>query len=66
MSWIRSRLPFSAWWEEYYTPLLERVERLRPTADLALAAVLDETEREIDLFRRHGDSYGYVFYLLRV
>ena len=27
--------------------------------------LLDETEREVDLFRRHGGSYGYVFYLLR-
>jgi serine/threonine-protein kinase HipA len=58
-------LPVSAWWNDYYTPLLERVDCLRPTADINLALLLDETEREIDLFRRHGDSYGYVFYLLQ-
>ena len=58
-------LPALAWWNDYYTPLLERIERLRPTADARLGALLEETEREIDLFRRHGDSYGYVFYLLR-
>jgi serine/threonine-protein kinase HipA len=58
-------LPVSAWWNDYYTPLLERVDRLRPTADTNLALLLDETEREIELFRRHGDSYGYVFYLLQ-
>jgi SAM-dependent methyltransferase len=61
-----SVLPASAWWDDYYTPLLERIERLRPTAEATLTALLDETEREIELFRRHGDSYGYVFYLLRV
>ena len=58
-------LPTSAWWDEYYTPLLSHAAALRPTAAAALSAILDETEREADLFRRHGDSYGYVFYLLR-
>jgi serine/threonine-protein kinase HipA len=58
-------LPASAWWDEYYTPLLDRAAALRPTAGASLIALLDETEREADLFWRHGDSYGYVFYLLR-
>ncbi|HZI10683.1 MAG TPA: class I SAM-dependent methyltransferase [Myxococcus sp.] len=58
-------LPPSAWWDDYYTPLLQRAERLRPTADAALREVIASTEGEVDLFRRHGDSYGYVFYLLR-
>ncbi|MFP2926344.1 SAM-dependent methyltransferase [Pyxidicoccus sp. 3LG] len=58
-------LPPSAWWDSYYTPLLQRVEQLRPTADAALREVIAATEAEIDLFRRHGDTYGYVFYLLR-
>ena len=39
--------------------------QLAPDADPALAAVIDETQREIELYRLHGDSYGYVFYLLR-
>lgn len=60
-----SPLPTSAWWDEYYTPLLARAAALRPAADAPLSALLDETEREADLFRRHGDSYGYVFYLFR-
>ena len=38
---------------------------LRPTADADLAALLDETESEVDLYRRYGDAFGYVFYLLR-
>jgi serine/threonine-protein kinase HipA len=58
-------LPASAWWDDYYTPLLQRAEKLRPTADAALREVIAGTEEEIGLFRRHGDSYGYVFYLLR-
>lgn len=58
-------LPPAAWWDDYYTPLVQRLERLRPTADAALREVIAATEAELDLFRRHGDSYGYVFYLLR-
>jgi cyclopropane fatty-acyl-phospholipid synthase-like methyltransferase len=58
-------LPSTAWWDDYYTPLLDQIERLRPTADASLTRLLDETGREIELFRRFGDSYGYVFYLLR-
>ncbi|NBD08839.1 class I SAM-dependent methyltransferase [Corallococcus sp. Z5C101001] len=58
-------LPASAWWDGYYTPLLQRIERLRPTADAALREVIAAAEQEVNLYRRHGDSYGYVFYLLR-
>ena len=58
-------LPPEAWWDEYYTPLEQRMARLSPAADPELAAVIDETRREIELYRRYGDSYGYVFYLLR-
>lgn len=60
-------LPERAWWAHYYAPLLDRVEILRPNAPAgsALAAVIAETEREIELYRRFGRSYGYVFYLLR-
>jgi SAM-dependent methyltransferase len=58
-------LPPDAWWDEYYTPLEQRMARLAPAADPELAAVIDETRREIELYRRYGASYGYVFYLLR-
>lgn len=58
-------LPPEAWWDEYYTPLEQRMACLAPTADSELVAVIDETRREIELFRSYGDSYGYVFYLLR-
>ena len=60
-------LPPSAWWDEYYTPLKERVPRLRQEADKnpALAEILDITEREIAMYARYSDYYGYVFYLMR-
>jgi serine/threonine-protein kinase HipA len=58
-------LPPSAWWDDYYTPLLQRIRDLAPDADPAQAAVIAETEREIDLYRRYHEAYGYVFYLMR-
>lgn len=58
-------LPPAAWWDQYYTPLEEQMARLVPDADPELAAVIAETRREIELYHRHGDSYGYVFYLLQ-
>jgi serine/threonine-protein kinase HipA len=58
-------LPREAWWAEYYAPLEERMARLGPRADPELAAAIAETRREIDLFRRYGDAYGYVFYVMR-
>jgi serine/threonine-protein kinase HipA len=61
----RFTLPAAAWWDEYYTPLEERMAQLAPEADPALAAVIAETRAEIELYRRYGDAYGYVFYLMR-
>ncbi|MCA1992273.1 MAG: class I SAM-dependent methyltransferase [Coleofasciculus sp. S288] len=60
-------LPRSAWWDEYLTPLKERVALLRPEASTnsALAQVLDETEREFDICDRYGEYFSYVFYLMR-
>lgn len=56
-------LPAAAWWDDYYSPLAERMTALE--GDPALAAAIAETRHEIELFRRCGDSYGYVFYLMR-
>lgn len=60
-------LPASTW-GEFYAPLLERCEALGAEAerDADLRAVIEETKTEADLYERHGDSYGYVFYVLRV
>ncbi len=54
-------------WDEYLTPLAYRLQQLRPQADETpgLAEVLDEAEREIYICDRFGDSFGYVFYLMR-
>jgi SAM-dependent methyltransferase len=58
-------LPPQAWWDEYYAPLERRMIELAPEADPEVAAIISETRQEIELYLRHRDSYGYVFYLLR-
>ncbi|WP_373371458.1 SAM-dependent methyltransferase [Stigmatella ashevillensis] len=61
-------LPPSAWWDEYYGPLRERMDMLRTEAasNPALAEAISSMQREIDLYERSEGAYGYVFYLLRV
>ncbi len=59
-------LPASAWWD-YYTPIEARLADLRAkyAGDAEALAVLDAEQGEIDLYRACGDSYGYVFYMMR-
>ena len=60
-------LPESAWWENYYTPLEQRIALLRKKyqQDAQASQTLDETQREIDLFRKYSAWYGYVFYIMQ-
>ena len=61
------RLPESAWWDEYYTPLEARLPGLRERyrSDDAALSVIGSTAREIELRRRYPDSYGYQFSIAR-
>ena len=60
-------LPASAWWDDYYRPLLARVQQLEPEArdNEVLAGAIAEVRQEIELFDRYGATYGYVFYVCR-
>jgi SAM-dependent methyltransferase len=59
-------LPAAAWRENYYAPLAEQVARCRAehAGDAEALAVTARMEEEIDLYRRHGDSFGYVFFVM--
>ncbi|WP_136441278.1 class I SAM-dependent methyltransferase [Pacificoceanicola onchidii] len=52
-------------WEAYYGPMDQRIARLRPGADAALAAVLDEGAAEAALWRAHNEEFGYALSVLR-
>lgn len=60
-------LPGSAWWDEYYEPMQERIRQLRERLpdDPTAAEVAAGAEAEIDYFRRFSDSYSYEFFVVK-
>ena len=59
-------LPESDWWDDYYTPIIGRIDEwLARDPDATTRAVLEEERVEAHLYRDCADAYGYVFYLLR-
>lgn len=60
-------LPEVGWWENYYLPLGECLERFRLShaGNPEALDVADRSQREIDLYRRHAGSFGYVFFVLQ-
>ncbi len=61
-------LPRTAWTEDYYEPLRERVAACarRWPKEKEPQAVLDQARGELDVFDRFGAHYGYAFFALRV
>ncbi len=60
------RLPKSAW-EAYYGPVEQRIQDLEAawSADREREKVLLAMRHEVEVFRRHGDTYGYAFLVLQ-
>lgn len=58
-------LPRHAWVDGYYDVLAPRAEALLGHPDPAVREFAAETVREIEVFDRSEDSYGYVFYVLQ-
>lgn len=52
-------------WEAYLGPIDARIAELRPGADAALNAVLDEAEEEAAAWRTHARDFGYVLSVVR-
>lgn len=57
-------LPASAWWD-YYRPLERRVDALERSSagDAERTRFLESVRAEIEMYRRHGSEYGYIFYV---
>ena len=60
-------LPEEAWWDEYYEPLEQRIKILRRKYmdDPAALAVLDEEQKEVNMYRRHSAWYGSAFFVMQ-
>ena len=60
-------LPLSCWFDEYYNPWLEQLDKLSEETiedEFMHQAIVDARE-EIDLFRQFHQEFGYEFYLLQ-
>jgi SAM-dependent methyltransferase len=60
-------LPDEAWWDDFYTPMQQRIEALRGTYanDAEASAVLDQLAQEPEMHRRYSDYYAYEFFIVR-
>jgi ubiquinone/menaquinone biosynthesis C-methylase UbiE len=60
-------LPESAWKEEYYAPLAERMQEIRSQGHVSPAAeeILALTDLEMEMFDRYSSSYRYVMYVMQ-
>lgn len=60
-------LPEDAWGIEYYGPLENRIQELRPKYinDSRALEVLDAEQREIDLSRKYHEWYGSAFFIVK-
>jgi SAM-dependent methyltransferase len=60
-------LPEVGWWENYYVPLADRLERFRDShaGNAAALDVAASSQQEIDLYRRYAGWFGYVFFVMR-
>ena len=60
-------LPEDAWWEFYYNPLEKRLKELRKKYrdNPKAMEMIEETQLEIDMFRKYNEWYGSVFYVMQ-
>lgn len=60
-------LPEDTWWLDYYGPLEARIRELREkyAEDSEVQRVLDNQQREVDVFKKHSRWYGSAFYVMR-
>jgi ubiquinone/menaquinone biosynthesis C-methylase UbiE len=61
-------IPDSAWWNDYYDPLEQRLRMLRGKYRDTSHAVtqIEEAQRELDLHRKYSGLYGYVFFVMQM
>lgn len=60
-------LPDEAWWSDFYTPMLNRIEELRGryANDGEASAVLEQLAQEPAMHRCHSEYYAYEFFVAR-
>jgi ubiquinone/menaquinone biosynthesis C-methylase UbiE len=61
-------LPEKSWWENYYIPMEKHVKELRKKyqGNKDIEEQLDEELKEIEMYKKYSDYYGYVFYIMKI
>lgn len=60
-------LPDEAWWDDFYTPMLHRIEELhgKYREDPEALEILAQLAAEPEMHRQHADCYAYEFFVAR-
>ena len=60
-------VPDEAWWDEFYTPMENRIKELRDkyANDVEASAILHQLAAEPEMHRRYSDFYAYEFFVAR-
>jgi hypothetical protein len=60
-------LPEAAWWDDYHRPIEKLLSTLgqKYKADRAAMTIIDETQAEIDTYRKYSHFYGYAFFVMQ-
>jgi ubiquinone/menaquinone biosynthesis C-methylase UbiE len=60
-------LPEDTWWYEYYYPLETRIRNLRKkyVQDLEAQKMLDQEQRDVDLYKKYSKWYGSAFMVMQ-
>lgn len=63
----RITLPDAAWWDDFYSPMEQRIIELRSNYDndVEAIAILDQLAQEPEMHRRYSDFYAYEFFVAR-
>jgi len=61
------KLPRAAWMENYYLPLEKRLRTMQQdySAEPVKLELIHSVQREIEMYRKYGHHYGYIFYLMK-
>lgn len=60
------QLPVCAWWDDYYRPLEKVLKDFhgKYVDNSDAMVILESLQKEIVMFRKYSDYYGYVFFIL--
>ncbi|RJP60387.1 MAG: class I SAM-dependent methyltransferase [Ignavibacteriales bacterium] len=60
-------LPDNAWWDDYYTPLTNRINELKKkyANDPKAMQVLENESLEMEMHKKYSAYYGYSFFVVR-